>query len=177
MQTKEKVMALSLASVLALSFAFPIAAAFATSGGSVSLPLNHPWFSYYSPYAPPAANFGKVIYNTPSGTTQLTLTYILQNAAPNTEYTVGFDVTYASNSGTFGQLTAVLPGSGWVYVVGTITTGAYGDGSAHINIDGISSGNYQIIFWVIPYPPASYGWFPIAATGSWDLGQFTTISF
>lgn len=95
-------------------------------------------------------SLGKVIFNQPSGKKQkkAQVTFILQDATPNTTYTVGFNIfvatcddaptTFGVNrtlcvSGTVGCQNATAG----VYVVGTLTTDAEGDGSLHVNLTNL----------------------------------------
>lgn len=139
---------LALFALIALLSACP--AAFA---GSNQLELNANWFSDGT-----TRDLGKVIYNQPAGKNKIDLTYILQNAAPNTTYTVGFDIVVPACTVpplTFGVAQWGCQGNYGntitaIFIAGTATTDSDGDGSFHINLLNLPPGDYPITFWVSP---------------------------
>ena len=59
------------------------------SAGAGQASLNSNWADtggYLSP------GIGKIVYNSPGPNNKLNLTYILQGATPNTDYTLGFNI-------------------------------------------------------------------------------------
>ena len=140
-------------------------------------------------FGPLAQPLGKVIYNQPAGRNKLAVTFILQDASPSTNYTVGLDIFGPAPCGgspaTFGVPRDVcadgtvggVTASAGVYPVGTLTSDTDGDGSLHVNLNSLPSGPYSVLFWVIPCtPPTACGYFPQASTGSWGVGPFEVIS-
>lgn len=153
------------------------------SKGAIQLELDSAWDANCESSENLDESLGKVIFNQPSGKKQKKgqVTFILQDATPNTTYTVGFNIfvetcddaptTFGVNrtlcaSGTVGCQTATAG----VYVVGTLTTDADGDGSLHVNLTNLPSGMYNLVFWAIPcaFPtdPNCSG-FPQAGTAAW----------
>jgi len=149
----------------------------AYAAGAVQSFLDSSWSATDGALAQP---LGKVVYNVPDKRNKMPVTYILQGANPNTNYTVGFNIHSESVdcSGTppvFGVPRSLCP-SGTVggifdtealYQVGTLSTDTEGDGSLHINLLGLPSGTYNVLFWVVPCtPPGACGFYPQGATGS-----------
>jgi len=153
------------------------------SNGAIQLELDSAWDANCANSENLDESLGKVIFNQPSGKKQKKgqVTFILQDATPNTTYTVGFNIfvatcedapaTFGVNrtlcaSGTVGCQTATAG----VYVVGTLTTDSDGDGSLHVNLTNLPSGMYNLVFWAIPcaFPtdPNCSG-VPQAGTAAW----------
>jgi hypothetical protein len=144
---------LALFALIALS-----AAPAAFAAGSNQLELNQSWFIANTP----VQDLGKVIYNQPAGKNKVDLTYILQNAAPNTTYTVGYDIAFYGGACPatpliFGVAPVIpcLPGNQGgtttaIYVAGSVSTDSDGDASFHTNLLNLPKGDYRITFWVSP---------------------------
>ena len=182
---KKSILVMLLATFCVLAYQVGLVPAAAADGATIA-PLDSNWSAAAGPLATP---LGKVIYNVPDNRNKMNLTYILQGANPNTDYTVGFnigksqtpDCSGADTPSTFGVSRGSVPcptGSfgGWpdteaLYQVGTLTTDAYGDGDLHINLKGLPSGTFKLLFWVVPCtPPTVCGFVPQAGTGSWAGG-------
>jgi hypothetical protein len=153
------------------------------SNGAIQLELDSAWDANCPQSTNLSESLGKVIVNQPSAKKKkkTLVTFILQDATPNTTYTVGFNIfvetcddaptTFGVNrtlcaTGTVGCKTATAG----VYVVGTLTTDAEGDGSLHVNLTNLPSGTHNLVFWAIPcaFPtnPSCNG-VPQAATAAW----------
>lgn len=171
--------------VLAYQQAF-VPAAVAAGGASIAQ-LDSAWGNP----TPLATPLGKVIYNVPNHRGKINLTYILQAANPNTDYTVGFDIeglclatAPEDPPSSFGGVTRKYcntygpsPYCGQdtvgVYLVGTMHTDEYGDGDFHINLPDIPSASYNTVFWVSQGAGTAS---PVASTACFgDKGSYETI--
>jgi hypothetical protein len=161
---------ISLFSILAGLLAF-------AETGAVQVPLGSTWAS-----GPLPAPIGKVVLDAPVTRHKMPLTYILQNAAPNTTYAVGFDIVCVGAScpaigAAFGAPQNPLSGYYGVdvriYLLGIVTTDADGDGSAHFNLLNLPTGTYQITFWAsLASDPLN----PVAATSPYTSGPYVTVT-
>jgi hypothetical protein len=163
------------------------------SKGAIQLELDSAWDANCADSENLEESLGKVIFNQPGNKKKkkAQATFILQDATPSTIYTVGFNIfveTCEDAPTTFGvNRTLCVSGpvncqtaTAGVYVVGTLTTDADGDGSLHINLNNLPPGMYNLVFWAIPcaFPtnPNCNG-VPQAGTAAWgETDEFLIVT-
>jgi hypothetical protein len=148
--------------------------------GAIQVSLGSTWR-----FGPLLAPMGMVVLNTTATRQKMPLTYILQNAAPNATYAVGFDIVCPVGGGSCPDIGAPFGApqdshSGIhegvdlrIYLLGTVTTDVDGDGSVHFNLLNLPTGSYQITFWV---SRAGDPLTPVAATSRFLSGPHVTVN-
>ena len=144
--------ALAAMSLLTMVFVFLIApTADAGNQGAAKSPLTPGW----DIFSDPLTN-GSVVWNVPDGQRRLNVTFILNGALPDHQYTVGAHFFQAGTNVDFGAGKDIGGGTitrdgvtadvdGWDF--GFLSTDSQGDGSAHVNLVP-NSGTYHVQFTV-----------------------------
>jgi hypothetical protein len=142
----------------------------AFAGGADQLSLGMAWEG--GPLA--GGPMGKVIYNVPADRQKLNLTFIVTGGAKNAQYQVGFDMICAQVDCADMPLLFGVPQWGYMYpnhgvptrifVLGTLTTDADGDGSVHFNLTNLPKGTFPMVYWVGLLPAGVLA--PSAATST-----------